>query len=87
MTTGKKAVSNTRAYEKKTKGSAQKEKARKEVNNAVRDGKMKKPKGKCPNCGKTGGRMEFDHTKGYKTDGTPNGKWKCSKCHRRGPGA
>lgn len=75
MTVGKKAVKNTRAYEKAhpAKNKAD-QKKRHQVNNAVRDGRMKKPS-KCPNCGKSGGRIEYDHS---------SSKWKCSKCHARG---
>ena len=76
MTVGKKAASNTRAYEKaKPAKHKADDKKRNKISNAVRDGRIKKPKGKCPNCGKTGGRIEFDHG---------GNKWKCSKCHARG---
>jgi transposase-like protein len=70
---------NTRSFERKhpAKNKAD-QKKRHQINNAIRDGRMKKPKGKCPNCGKTGGRIEYDHG---------SGKWKCSLCHDRGPGA
>ena len=77
MTTGKRAVRNTRAYEKAHPAKNKRDKkARNKINNAVRDGRMKKPT-TCPNCGKTGGRIEYDH------QSSPPG-WKCSKCHKRG---
>ena len=57
-------------------------KARAKVNNAVRDGRAKKPTkdAKCPNCGKKGFRKEYDH------QGKKPG-WKCSACHDRGNAA
>ncbi|MDD3984059.1 MAG: hypothetical protein PHU54_09005 [Candidatus Omnitrophica bacterium] len=75
----KKNSKNTRSYEARDPKAKAKEKGRHKINNAIRDGRMKKPK-KCPNCGSTTGRIEWDH------QGDPPG-WKCSKCHKRGPGA
>lgn len=68
---------NTRKYEKRDPKAAAKKKSRNAISNAVRDGRMKKPS-KCPNCGRSDGRIEYDHS---------SSKWKCSKCHRRGRGA
>jgi transposase-like protein len=68
----------TRAYERAHPETRAKDQARAKVNNALRDGKIKKPT-TCPNCGKKGGRIEYDH------QGKPPG-WKCSKCHPRGKG-
>lgn len=48
-------------------------KARAKVNNAVRDGRMKKPKGK----------KDFHH-ESY-AEGAPKGKWEPEKKHRRRP--
>ena len=79
MTTGKKAIENTRAWERAHPEKVAKDKkARNKITNAVRDGRKKKPT-RCPNCGKTGGRIEYDH----QGKGGPPG-WKCSKCHQRG---
>ena len=75
----KKNSKNTRQYEKGDPQATSKEKARHKINNAVRDGRMKKPK-VCPHCGAKGGRIEYDH------HASPPG-WRCSKCNRRGPGA
>lgn len=75
MTTGKKAERNTRSYEARDPQAKQKQDMRNDINNAVNQGRMKKPRGKCPNCGRTGGRIEYDHSAN---------KWKCSKCHARG---
>ena len=74
MTTGKKAERNTRRYEAHDPNAKKKQDMRNDINNAVAAGKMKKPT-TCPNCGKTGGRIEYDHT---------TKSWKCSKCHARG---
>lgn len=76
MTTGKKAVRNTRSYESRDPKKMEKRRERNKINNAVNDGRMKRPT-TCPNCGKKGGRIEYDH------QGSPPG-WKCSKCHKRG---
>ena len=75
----KKNSKNTRSYESRDPQATSKEKARHKINNAIRDGRMKKPT-TCPNCGKKGGRIEYDHDK------KPPG-WTCSKCNKRGPGA
>ena len=76
----KERVKNTRRWEKKNAARFKAgRKARAKVNNAVRDGEMKKPakSDKCPNCGKAGYRKEYDH------QSSPP-KWKCSACHARG---
>jgi hypothetical protein len=76
-------VQNTRRWEKAhpEKFKADR-KARSKVNNAVRDGEMKKPAkaDACPNCGKRGFRKEHDHQ-------SKPPKWKCSACHARGGAA
>ena len=76
-------VKNTRRWEKNhpEKFKADR-KARSKVNNAVRDGEMKKPakSAACPNCSKRGFRKEFDHQ-------SKHPKWKCSACHPRGGAA
>lgn len=70
---------NTRAWEKAHPGEFKaKRKTRSKVNNAVRDGRMKKP-AKCPRCGGTT-RIEYDH------HSKPPG-WGCSKCNKRGGAA
>lgn len=74
MTTGEKAVRNTRSYEKRDGSAARKKKLRNKINNAVNQGRMKRPT-KCPNCGRTDTRIEYDHS---------SSSWKCSACHARG---
>lgn len=75
----KKNSKTTRNYEKNHPEENAADKARQKIYIKVRNGTLKVPT-VCPNCGRRGGRMEWDH------DSKPQG-WKCSKCHKRGRGA
>jgi len=52
--------------------------ARARINNALRDGKIKKPAA-CQGCGKKTGDLEAHHHKGDKVPGAV--KWLCTTCH------
>lgn len=85
----KKRIAAEKAYKDKKKSDPaykKKVKARSKVNNAVRDGRMKKPKvgDACPNCGAPMTRLEAHHTgKG----GTGKTIWACPRCNPRGDAA
>ena len=58
-----------------------KKKARSVINNALRDGKIKKPT-RCAKCGKKTTRLTAHHDKGYSKSGHSHITWLCYSCHK-----
>lgn len=65
----------------KTPEEHKKKLARAKINNALRDGRLKKPK-HCSHCGATGKKLQFHHTS-YSKTGKPKGCWLCASCHQK----
>lgn len=65
----------------KTPEEHKKKLVRAKVNNAIRDGRMKKPT-HCAICHKSGKKLQFHH-ESYSKTGKPKGKWICASCHQK----
>lgn len=62
----------------KTPEEHKKKLARAKINNALRDGRLKKPS-TCKKCGKHTSKLQFHHTD-YRNP--KKGYWICASCHK-----
>lgn len=65
----------------KTPEEHKKKLARAKINNAIRDGRLKKPK-TCSKCGKHTSKLTAHHTSGYGDNGKRKVRWLCYHCHK-----
>lgn len=65
----------------KTPEEHKKKLARAKINNALRDGRLKKPKS-CAKCGKHTSKLTAHHKNGYSGVNARNITWLCYHCHK-----
>lgn len=65
----------------KTPEEHKKKLARAKINNALRDGRLKKPS-TCRKCGKHTSKLTAHHTSGYSKNGERKVIWICYHCHK-----
>lgn len=65
----------------KTPAEKRKKKARSKINNALRDGKIKKPH-TCAKCGRHTAKLQAHHKHGYSGTNNRSIEWLCPHCHK-----